>query len=183
MKDRAIIIREATKEDMDCVRNIHEAAFGQNDEAQFVANLLNDPSAKPCLSLVAALDCLAVGHILFSKVTIVGAGQPTSATILAPLAVLPEYQRQTIGKKLIREGFDRLANEGIKLVFVLGDPDYYSRFGFHPAGKQGFAAPYPMPPEHIEDWMVQELVAGAICSVNGKVICADTLDNPEYWSE
>ncbi|MHA1165611.1 MAG: GNAT family N-acetyltransferase [Alphaproteobacteria bacterium] len=183
MKGRAIIIRESTKEDMVTVGNIHESAFDQNDEARLVANLLNDPSAKPCLSLVAVLDGSAVVHILFSKVTIDDADQPTSAAILAPLAILPEFQRQSIGEKLIRGALVKLADDGTKLVFVLGHPDYYSRFGFHPAGKQGFAAPYPISPEHADAWMVQELVAGAIDSVSGKVICADALDKPEYWIE
>ncbi len=183
MKGRAINIQETTKEDMDIVRSIHEAAFGQNDEALLVTNLLNDPSAKPCLSLIAVLDDSAVGHILFSKVTIVGADQPTSAAILAPLAILPEFQRQSIGEMLISEGLEKLANDGVKLVFVLGHPEYYSRFGFHPAGKQGLAAPYPIPPMHADAWMVQELTVGAIDSISGKVLCADTLNKPEMWRE
>jgi len=178
-----MIIQDTVKEDIDTVYNIHTAAFGQNEEAQLVVKLLNDPSASPCLSLLASLNGLAVGHVLFTRATIDGANQAVSATILAPLAISPEFQRQSIGEQLIREGLDRLVHDGIRLVFVLGHPDYYSRFGFSPAGKQGFSAPYPIPPEHAEAWMVQELGAGITGSVSGMVRCADELSKPELWIE
>jgi predicted N-acetyltransferase YhbS len=72
---------------------------------------------------------------------------------------------------------------GVELVFVLGHPGYYPRFGFKPAGVLGFEAPYPIPEKHADAWMVRELRAGIIGSVRGKVVCADTLSRPEYWRE
>jgi TPR repeat protein len=51
------------------------------------------------------------------------------------------------------------------------------------AGKLGYAAPYPIPDEHADAWMVQELTDGAIGAVSGTVICADALNKPEHWRE
>ena len=68
-------------------------------------------------------------------------------------------------------------------MFVLGHPGYYPRFGFRPAGALGLAAPYPIPPQHADAWMVQELKAGTIGAVEGRVVCAKALDKREYWVE
>lgn len=161
---------------------VEVAAFGSDVEANLVMDLLTDPSAKPCLSLLAFESDNAVGHILFTKVFL----EPDvalSATILAPMAVLPEYQGRGIGGKLIEEGCSMLAGAGVDLVFVLGYPDYYSRFGFEPAGKQGFDAPYPIPEKDADAWMVKALTPGVLRPRKAKVVCADTLMKPEYWRE
>ena len=71
----------------------------------------------------------------------------------------------------------------LKLVFVLGHPEYYPRFGFTPAGRLGFGAPYPIPDELAGAWMVQALRSGVIGIISGKVICADALNKPEHWRE
>jgi putative acetyltransferase len=61
--------------------------------------------------------------------------------------------------------------------------EYYPRFGFKPAGSLGFEAPYPIPDEHANAWMVQELHPGVIGNVSGNLICADVLNQPEHWRE
>ena len=66
---------------------------------------------------------------------------------------------------------------------MLGHPDYYQRFGFIPAGAQGFEAPYSIPEEHAGAWMVQELCSGVIGRVKGKVCCSEVLNQPEHWRE
>jgi putative acetyltransferase len=76
-----------------------------------------------------------------------------------------------------------LSESGVELVFVLGHPDYYPRYGFKPAGVLGYEAPYPIPDEQADAWMVQELRPGVIDSVSGKVICADVMNQPEHWRE
>jgi predicted N-acetyltransferase YhbS len=70
---------------------------------------------------------------------------------------------------------------GVALVFVLGHPGYYPKYGFAAAGSKGFEAPYPIPPEHSSAWMVQELQPGTIECISGQVICAETLNDPKYW--
>jgi putative acetyltransferase len=104
-------------------------------------------------------------------------------SFLAPLAVIPKFQRQGIGGSLIKKGLQLLSKSGVELVFVLGHPEYYPRHGFTPAGKLGFETPYPIPEKHANAWMVQALRPGIIGSVSGQVVCCDALSTPELWRE
>ena len=103
--------------------------------------------------------------------------------MVAPLSVHPDYQNKGIGGQLIKEGLKLLKADGVELVFVLGHPGYYPRFGFTSAGVKGFDTPYPIAAENAEAWMVQELQPGVIGCVSGKVKCANELDKPERWQE
>jgi putative acetyltransferase len=178
-----MIIRQTNDQDLAAIISIHESAFGQNDEALLTANLLNDPSAVPRLSLLALDDGLPAGHVLFTRAIVSGAKASVKASILAPLAVIPEVQGRGLGGELIRNGLHQLADEGTDLVFVLGHPGYYPRFGFGPAGARGLIAPYPIPPQHADAWMVQELKKGVLGIVEGRVLCANALNKREYWVE
>ena len=176
-------IREATDSDMNDVLSVERLAFGYNKEAELVRELLEDPSAKPILSLLAFKNDRAVGHILFTAARLTKNKNTVSMVILAPLAIVPETQKQGIGGQLIQKGLELLSIVGIDLVFVLGHPEYYPRYGFKPAGVLGFEAPYPIPDKHAEAWMVQALRPNVIGSVSGKIICADALNKPEHWRE
>jgi putative acetyltransferase len=132
--------------------------------------------------LVAIIDKRAVGHILFSKAYI-SSNPDLNVSILAPLAVLPEYQRQGIGTKLVKKGIQILSKVGVDLVFVAGHPDYYPRHGFTPAGILGFEAPFPIPEKYSNAWMVKELSSGIIKAVSGKVVCCEVLNKPEHWRD
>lgn len=177
-------IRKALDSDLADVRRIHAVAFGRNDESQLVEDILHDPSARPALSLIATGDAAPLGHILFSAARLSAPGPRASLVLLAPLAVVPGSQGHGIGGALIAEGARRLAAAGVDLIFVLGDPRYYGRHGFEPAGERGFAAPYPLPEAYEDGWMVRALRSGVIGTVRGKkVVCADALDKPEYWRE
>ena len=176
-------IRKATDSDFKDVFSVEKEAFGYDKEAKLVKDLLSDSSAKPLYSFLAFTDDRAVGHILFSFARLEGTQNGTPISLLAPLAVVPAYQKQGVGGKLIKHGLQHLTNSGVDLVFVLGHPDYYPRYGFKPAGILGFEAPYLIPEEHANAWMVQELRPGLIGSVSGKIRCADMLDKPEHWRE
>ena len=76
-----------------------------------------------------------------------------------------------------------MKESGVQLVFVLGHPDYYPRSGFKPAGVLGYEAPYPIPAENADAWMVQELFSGIIGRVRGTVKCSDAMNQPEHWRE
>lgn len=168
------------------IMNVHKQAFGKEKGeviSRLVGDLLKDESAKPIYSFASVENGKMVGHILFSRVTIRGASEGFTAQILAPLAVLPDYQNRGIGSLLMREGLVELREAGEHLVFVLGHPDYYPRCGFTPAGRLGFEAPYSIPEEHSGAWMVQELSSGIIGNERGKVQCADSLSRPEHWRE
>jgi hypothetical protein len=87
-----MVIREARDADLDGVLRIERLAFGREDEANLVADLLRDSTARPLLSLLAERDGRCVGHVLFTAIELVGATTPVACSILAPLAVLPEVQ-------------------------------------------------------------------------------------------
>jgi putative acetyltransferase len=179
-------VRKALKSDKQAISNVVIAAFGEvqgQDIMDLVVNLLVDSSAQPLLSLVMTVDENVVGQILFTNVRIKHSQRIVSSTLLAPLSVHPEYQNQGIGGRLIIEGLKHLKAAGVELVFVLGHPGYYPKYGFCPAGLKGFEAPYPIPPENSGAWMVQELHTGVIGHVSGKVICADALNDPKHWRE
>ena len=176
-----MFIREALDSDLNDVLSVESLAFGRDDEAELVRALLGDPSAQPILSLLAFRDNRAVGHILFTAAHLTN--NQNKIALLAPLAVVPDAQKQGIGGKLIEKGLQLLSQSGVDLVFVLGHPEYYPRYGFKPAGRLGFEAPYAIADEHADAWMVQALRPGIIGSVDGQIICANVLNKPEYWQE
>lgn len=172
------VFRTASGSETDLAASIHSKAFGQDDEAGLVRALSSDPTSRPCLSLLAFEGDQPAGHVLFTSVSIEGAGGPV-ASILCPLAVLPAFQGKGVGGGLIRDGLDRLRADGCDLVFVLGDPAYYGRFGFT-ACPVGLDAPFPLSPEYQAGWTCQALAGGA-ADVRGTVRCADTLNQRKYW--
>jgi len=185
MNRNSVHTRIASDQDRDRILAVHRDAFG-DDEGPVIANLveemLADPTGEPIFSLVAELDGELVGHLLFTSVT-VQPNSEVSAQILAPLAVARDQHGKGIGTQLVKDGFVYLQEAGIELGFVLGYPDFYSRFGFVPAGVRGFQAPYPIPPENADAWMVNELAQGAIEQYEGKIRCLKALDHPQYWQE
>ncbi|MFP4030524.1 MAG: GNAT family N-acetyltransferase [Desulfococcaceae bacterium] len=179
-------IQIAPSTDLPAVREVERLAFGPEQAPEivaFVEALLNDPTAEPRLSLLAHKNDRPVGHILFTHARISTSDEAPSAAILAPLAVIPEFQSQGIGGRLIQDGSRRLWESGVDLVFVLGNPGYYPCYGFQPAGVHGLDAPYPILEKNADAWMVRALWPGVLGNVKGSVICADALDRPEYWRE
>jgi len=177
-----VIIREALDSDLEDVLRVERAAFEKDEEANLVSELLKDTTAKPLLSLLALEGDQAVGHILFTN-AVLEPKTDLSISLLAPMAVLPEFQGRGIGGKLIEHGVKVLAQAKIDLVFVLGYPDFYSRHGFTPAGKYGFEASYPILEKNADAWMVRALRPNVVGQFQGRVVCAQALDKPEYWRE
>jgi putative acetyltransferase len=173
--------RESNAAETDEALRIHRLAFGREDEAELVAALLRDPSAQPSLSLFADAQDEHVGHALFTALRLVGSSSPANCAILAPLAVLPARQGAGAGRGLIEHGCKLLARRGVQLVFVLGDPRYYTRCGFRPAVPLGLHAPYTIEPE--EAWMVRALCPGVLGTLHGTVQCAQSLAAERYWRE
>jgi len=128
-------IRAATPADLDGIAAVHRAAFGRDGEANLVRRLVD--AGRDTISLVAEDDDGNVlGHVLFSPVT-VEEGDDGKALGLAPVAVLPEHQRQGIGRALIEEGIGACFVRDARAIFVLGSPAYYSGFGFGKASAHG----------------------------------------------
>ena len=179
----AMYIRETKDADLKDILFVEREAFNSNKEADLTKDMLADPSAKPLISLIAYIEDQPAGHILFTAGRLSNTSSKVAVSFLAPLAVIPKFQRQGIGGSLIKKGLQLLSKSGVELVFVLGHPEYYPRHGFTPAGKLGFETPYPIPEKHASAWMVQALRPGIIASVSGQVVCCDALSKPELWRE
>jgi len=115
---------------------------------------------------VAIEDGRVVGHILFTPVMIESNKAKYEAVTLAPMAVLPRYQRRGIGASLIRQALDECKRMGHNIVVLIGHPEYYPHFGFVPAGPKGLSSEFEVPDEA---WMVAELAEGALDDVSGEV--------------
>lgn len=128
-------IRKETQADFGTISEITKAAFEtlpiSNHTEQFIIQALRAANALT-ISLVAEVGKKVVGHIAFSPVTV--SDGSTGWYGLGPISVLPELQRQGIGKALMHEGLSLLKGMGAKGCVLVGDPGYYERFGFrnHP---------------------------------------------------
>ena len=136
-------LREELPGDRDSVRSIHQRAFG--DDGPVVAGLVDTlrETITPAdgLSLVAEDDGQVVGHVMFTRSLLDAPRRLVGVQVLSPLGVRPEYQERGIGAALVRHGLQALAGQTAPLVFLEGDPRYYSRFGFTPGADLGFRKP------------------------------------------
>jgi putative acetyltransferase len=157
-------IRREQPADFPAIRHVNDTAFsGSVEEGDIVEGLRAEGAV--LLSLVAEVEGRVVAHILFSRMWIdTNDGESIAAVALAPMAVLPEYQRNAIGGSLILSGLDVLRQAGERIVIVVGHPEYYPRFGFSPEKAQALESPFPP-----EAFMALELAPGALDGVRGKV--------------
>jgi len=139
-----IRIRQEVKEDHKRVYEITKMAFDQENESKLIEKIRSGPNFIPELSLVAEKDNEIVGHILFSKIKIVGESE-YETLMLAPIAVIPELQKQGIGGKLIKNGIEKAIELGFDSIIVVGHKDYYPKFGFQKASKWGIKCPFEVP--------------------------------------
>ena len=159
-----MIIRSEKTDDIDRIREINMSAFGAESEADLVDALRK--SGVPLISLVAEEDKTIIGHIMFSPVTIDNGCTSISVAGLAPMSVLPEFQRKGVGSLLVKEGLEQCKQEGYSAVIALGHPEYYPRFGFVPSAKYNIRSEYDVP-ENV--FMIQELYDGALTGCHGTV--------------
>lgn len=159
-----LTIRPETPEDIDSIRYVNEQAFGQQNESKLIEKLRNHGVLT--ITLVAVHDGEIVGHIAFSPVVIESECSSFEAIALAPMAVLPAYQRKGIGSQMVRAGLEECRRLGHEIIVVLGHPDYYPRFGFVPARPKGIDCEFEVPEEA---WMILELWEGALAGKRGIV--------------
>lgn len=160
-------IRPFGSGDAQAVRDVYLEAFaGREDEARLVESLHAAGAAPVSLVAVDGLSGgVVVGHVLFSPVEIDNGGSGVRVVGLAPVGVLPEYQGQGVGSRLIRSGVEACREAAYDAVVVLGEPGYYSRFGFERASVHGLGNEYGA--DH--EFMVAELRSEALDEVEGTV--------------
>ena len=163
-------LRDEVATDHEGIRRVLTSAFPTPAEADLVEALR--AAGKLTVALVAELDGRIVGHIAFSAVTMDGAPGNDDAEGLAPVAVHPDAQGKGVGSALIREGIERVKQSGKGFVVLLGEPEYYSRFGFGSASAHGLADTYGGG----DAFQVLELRQGAIPQGAGTVRYAPEFD-------
>lgn len=157
-------IRPEQPSDAPALADLNDRAFGGSDESSIVDAIRR--SGHLVISLVAVSGAVTAGHILFSPVRIDVPDPPLRALGLAPMAVLPKFQRQGIGSKLVEAGLKECARRGCQVVVVLGHMDFYPRFGFRPARLLGLHSEYA---DAGDAFMALELTPGALAGRTGLV--------------
>jgi putative acetyltransferase len=158
-----IEIRKEEQKDYDLVRIVNDLAFGGVEEGRIVDKLRK--ACKKTLSLVAISDKKIVGHIFFSPAVIKFNNANIIGMGLAPMAVLPEFQKQGIGSLLVKEGLRRIRGTECPFIIVLGHIDYYPRFGFERASKYGLKCQWSGVPD--EAFMALILNKSVMVGVSG----------------
>ena len=156
-------IRLETSSDVSGIRNVEERAFQRLTEADLVD--LVRTRGKDSLSMVAVRSGSVTGHILFTPVTLEPHPDSLRGLGIGPLAVLPECQKAGIGSRLMRAGLELCQAQGYDFIVLLGDPRYYSRFGFKPAREYGLTSDYG----DGDEFQLLELRPGALTGASGNV--------------
>ena len=159
-----VTLREETFRLEAAIRVLHRTVFGTDAESNLIDALRADGLITA--SVVAEDEGQVVGHTLFSDIRIETQNGTLLASALAPVAVLAGWRRQGIGSAVIREGLDLCTKRGKSAVLVLGDPKYYSRFGFSSLMAKRLRSPYS---EQGPAWMALELETGVLKDAYGLV--------------
>lgn len=165
------MIRQEKSTDFKAVFNLIESAFKTEElsdprEQFLVERLRASSSFIPKLSMVAEIENKIVGHILLTKLKIKNSQTEFDSLALAPVSVLPEYQRNGIGGMLIKQAHKIAKELGYKSIVLLGHEKYYPKFGYELAHKYGIELPFDVPKENC---MVIELTKKGLNGVTGMV--------------
>jgi putative acetyltransferase len=174
-------IRVARSEDGNAIQRLYISAFpeGEGEVVSKIAiDLLDEKTTPTILSLVAETQGEILGHVAFSPV-VVDNLESFHSYILAPLAVKPDYQKRHIGSQLIEQGLQQLSLIGINVVFVYGDPEYYSRFGFSIEAAHQFRPEYKL--EYPFGWQAVLLNEANLPSAPVIIKCVAPLSDPSLW--
>ncbi len=158
-----LTLRPEQPEDIAGIRRVNENAFQTRAEADLVD--LCRQRGKVALSLAAVLEDRVVGHVLFTPVTLEPQYPAGGGLGLGPIAVLPELQGQGIGSRLMRAGLENMRRRDENFVVLLGNPGYYSRFGFKPGRAAGLSSDYG----DGDEFQMLELHPGRLAGVGGRV--------------
>ena len=162
-------VRFEKPEDIPFIRSVNEQAFDRLAEARLVDKLRL--ACADNLSLVADDNGSIVGHMMFTPVQVTGEKQKVQGMGLAPMAVLPSWQRQGIGALLVEYGLQILREKGVPFVIVLGHPEYYPRFGFKPAARFNIKSQWEGVPD--EAFMILIMDDKAMQNASGIVMFRD----------
>lgn len=167
-----MFIREVNVNDYDAVYRLVKEAFltaqvSDGNEQNFVYELRKRETYIPSLELVMEQDGELIGHILLTKQPIYGKDKVYYGLLVAPLCVKKEFRNQGVGIALMEEAIKRAIEQGYMSLFLIGDPNYYQRFGFHSTVYYGIENRSEIPDEFV---MACELEEGILYNHGGYVI-------------
>ena len=174
-------IRYAKPEDEASIHGLYFQVFAEDEReavARLACELLIRVETPADRSFVATVEGRIVGHVAFSPVAL-GDDSQGSASILAPLAVAPEFQKRGMGSALVQHGLEWMRRGGLDLVFVYGDPNYYERFGFSAQDAEGCLPEFPL--QYPFGWQGLRLGPFAPGDRPCTVRCVEALRKPELW--
>lgn len=169
---RELVVRPEHKSEVPIIREVIQEAFdpmpfSTGKEWQLVENIRQSEGYIPGLALVAVCDGTIVGHMLISLAEIEDKKKKHSILVLGPVSVLPAYQRQGIGQEMIRIGIAAAERLPLGAMIVVGDPAYYSQFGFQLAAPFDIHLPFGLDEE--EYFQVMEIQPGSLKRIKGVV--------------
>ena len=156
------MIREAQESDLEAVLNLIHSSFSNKAESDLVKQLISDNDV--LLNLVIESSNTIIGNVVVSKITM----EPDMGLFcggVAPLSVLPERQSSGIGSQLMKEAIKKSNEMGMDALFLLGDPDYYKRFGFNISNLKS--------DYHVEHFQELELTRNCLVNLKSKVTYAN----------
>lgn len=162
MVELALTTRPESPEDAGHIERLHDRAFGPGRYARTAYRLREGRSHRPDLSFTTFVGTLLVGSVRLSAIR----SGAINAVMLGPLAVEPAFEGRGIAGRLIRDALEACRAAGEELVMLVGDPPYYSRFGFKIAPPGSLVLPGPVDPERV---LYVELNEGAFDRARGSV--------------
>ena len=154
--------RETKESDLEEVFNLIHAAFGNRSESDLVKQLISDGDV--LINLLVESSDTIIGNIIVSKITM----EPDIGLFcggVAPVSVLPDQQSSGVGSQLMTEAIHESKKKGMDALFLLGDPNYYKRFGFIVSKLKNDYSP-----EHFQEL---ELTEGCLVNVKSKITYAN----------
>jgi putative acetyltransferase len=136
----SIETRLEVQADRTAIRAVHESAFGQDPEARLVDRLRDEGLI--VASIVGIIDEQVVASAVLSALTLTTRSGAIRAVALAPVAVMPLYQRRGLGSAVVAHGLRICTERGYEAAFVRGDPVYYAKFGFSADLARAVSSPY-----------------------------------------
>jgi len=174
-------IRVATNQDSDNIQRLYLSAFPEGEReivSKLAIDLLSENTTPQTISLVAIIEGAVIGHAAFSPVKIDN-NENFQGYILAPIGVNPDYQKRRIGSQLIEHGLQQLSVKGVNVVFVYGDPKYYSRFGFSADAAYQYTTPYML--QYPFGWQAIVLNEYDLKKPPVAIACVNPLCDPKLW--
>ncbi|MES9853122.1 MAG: N-acetyltransferase [Candidatus Thiodiazotropha sp. L084R] len=171
----------ATDLDHDGIQKVNMHAFPESENkliSKLAISLLSEKTTPQTISLVAEADGMIVGHTAFSPVR-ADTDKNFLGYILAPLAIDPNFQKRLIGSTLVKTGIEMLSTLKVNILFVYGDPEYYSRFGFSTKEACHYTPTYKL--QYPFGWQAVMLGEYDTPTSPLSLTCVDSLCHPELW--